>query len=287
MATGFDRPNLSFAVARPAAHEKRLLIAEALRAPDALPAIVYAGTRAGAEEIAGELSEALGEEAVAYHAGLDRERRAIVQRRFLADEVRVIVRHQRIRHGCRQARTCGRWCTPACRRRSRPTTRRRGAAGRDGAPARALLLAENRDKALHVHFIKRDEVDPGLPGWLADRMAASADGDGRYVLDAQELTRALAGDGDRLRALLGHLTRAGVISPSPSAPDRIAGRVLGRFDGRASALCRSSIEEGARARWRQYREIWAYVEQDSCRREAILRHFGDHSARAGGGRILL
>jgi ATP-dependent DNA helicase RecQ len=152
-----------------------------------------------------------------------------------------------------------------------------GRAGRDGRPARALLLAENRDKALHVHFIKRDEVDEQLPGWLADRIAASADGDGRYVLGAYELARDLGGDGDRLRALLGHLTRAGVISPSPSAPDRIAGRVRGRFDRRAAALCRASIEEGARARWRQYREIWAYVEQESCRREAILRHFGDHS----------
>ena len=58
VATGFDRPNLSFAVARPAPHEKRPLVAEALREPDALPAIVYAGTRAGAEEIAGQLSRA-------------------------------------------------------------------------------------------------------------------------------------------------------------------------------------------------------------------------------------
>ena len=45
VATGFDRPNLSFAVARPAPHEKRPLIARALSAADALPAIVYAGTR--------------------------------------------------------------------------------------------------------------------------------------------------------------------------------------------------------------------------------------------------
>jgi ATP-dependent DNA helicase RecQ len=43
------------------------------------------------------------------------------------------------------------------------------------------------------------------------------------------------------------------------------------------------VEEGARARWRQYREIWAYVEQESCRREAILRHFGDSSAPAAAG----
>jgi ATP-dependent DNA helicase RecQ len=66
-----------------------------------------------------------------------------------------------------------------------------------------------------------------------------------------------------------------VISPSPSAPDRVAGRVLGAFDGRAAALCRSSVEEGGKARWRQYREIWAYVEEGGCRRAAILAHFGD------------
>jgi ATP-dependent DNA helicase RecQ len=71
-----------------------------------------------------------------------------------------------------------------------------------------------------------------------------------------------------------------VISPSPSAPDRVAGRALARFDRKAAALCRSSVEEGAKARWRQYREIWAYVEQASCRREAILRHFGDRAPLA-------
>ena len=52
VTTGFDRPNLAFAVARPAPHEKRRLLVEALRDPDARPAIVYAGTRAGAEELA-------------------------------------------------------------------------------------------------------------------------------------------------------------------------------------------------------------------------------------------
>jgi len=58
--------------------------------------------------------------------------------------------------------------------------------------------------------------------------------------------------------------------------------VTGRFDGRAAALCRTSIEEAARARWRQYREVWAYVEETTCRRTAILGHFGDHSAAGGG-----
>jgi ATP-dependent DNA helicase RecQ len=280
VATGFDRPNIAFAVARPAPGEKRALLAEALREPDALPAIVYAGTRAGSEELARELGTALGVEAAAYHAGLDRERRASVQRRFLADELQVICATNAFGMGVDKpnVRTVVHASVPAS---LEAYYQEAGRAGRDGGPARALLLAENRDKALHVHFIKRDEIDEQLPGWLADRLWAAADGDGRYAVDAGELVRGLGGDGDRLRSLLGHLTRARVISPSPSAPDRVAGRALSRFDRRAAALCRSSVEEGARARWRQYREIWAYVEQESCRREAILRHFGDRSTAAG------
>ncbi len=279
VATGFDRPNISFTVARPGGHEKAALVVETLRRPDALPAIVYAGTRAGSEELAERLSAALGEEAAAYHAGLDRGRRAEVQRRFLADEIRVICATNAFGMGVDKpnVRTVVHSSVPAS---LEAYYQEAGRAGRDGLPARALLLAENRDKALHVHFIKREELDPGLPGWLADRLTASADGEGRYALDAAGLARDMRGDGERLRALVGHLTRAGVIAPSPSAPDRIAGRVLGRFDGRAAALCRSSIEDAARARWRQYREIWAYVENDACRREAILRHFGDRAAPA-------
>ena len=276
VATGFDRPNISFAVARPAPHEKRPLIAEALRGEDALPAIVYAGTRAGAEEIAEMLSAELGEEAVAYHAGLDRERRAVAQRRFLADDVRVIVATNAFGMGVDKAnvRTVVHASVPSS---LEAYYQEAGRAGRDGPPARALLLAENRDKALHVHFIKRDEVDAQLPAALHDRLRASADGEERYGLEAVELSRAIGGGPDRLRSLLGHLARAGVILPSPSTPDRVAGRFAGPFDRRAAAACRASVEESARVRWRQYREIWAYVEGESCRRRTILQHFGDHA----------
>jgi ATP-dependent DNA helicase RecQ len=276
VSTGFDRPNISFVVARPGGHQKRPLIAHTLGRPDALPAIVYAGTRAGTEEIAEQLTAALGEPALAYHAGLDRETRADVQRRFLADDVRVIVATNAFGMGVDKpnVRTVIHASTPAS---LEAYYQEAGRGGRDGQPARALLLAENRDKALHVHFIKREEVDEKLPARLYERLRATANENGRYAADASDLVVAVGGMPDRLRAVLGHLTRAGAISPSPSSPDRVAGKIVAPYERLVAAQCRRSVEEGASARWRQYREIWAYVESTTCRRAAILEHFGDRS----------
>jgi ATP-dependent DNA helicase RecQ len=283
VTTGFDRPNLSFAVARPAGPEKAALIVAALARADALPAIVYAGTRAGAEGLAQELSGALGEEVLPYHAGLERERRAAVQRRFLGDEVRVVVATNAFGMGVDKpnVRTVVHASVPAS---LEAYYQEAGRAGRDGLLSRALLLAENRDKALHVHFIKRDELDERLPGRLRELLAdAAVDLEGRYAADAEQLARALEVSGDGLRALLGHLARAGVVEPDPAPPDRVAGRLARPFDRRAAGHCHALAAEGTRARWRQYREIWGYVEGGSCRRRAILRHFGDRAAPRAEG----
>lgn len=287
VATGFDRPNLAFGVARPAPHEKLSQMVEALRRDDALPAIVYAGTRAGSEELADHLGRELGVAAAAYHAGIERSQRADVQRRFLADEIAVIVATNAFGMGVDKpnVRTVVHASVPAS---LEAYYQEAGRGGRDGLPARALLFAENRDKALHVHFIRRDELDDKMPGRLAWRLAADANADGafpelspaRYDIDAGQLANEIDVSGEQLRALVGHLARAGVLEPSPSAPDRVAGRIIAPFDGKAGALCRTSVGEASKARWRQYREIWAYVESESCRRRTILRHFGDHSEPA-------
>jgi ATP-dependent DNA helicase RecQ len=94
---------------------------------------------------------------------------------------------------------------------------------------------------------------------------------------------AAADEEEAVRAIVGHLARAGVVQPSPSAPDRVAGRVAGPWDGRALAICRAATKEGTRVRWRQYRAVWAWVEGSGCRREGILRHFGDRAAPAPAG----
>ena len=289
ITTGFDRPNLAFAVARPAPHEKRALVVETLRQEGALPAIVYAGTRGGSNELAEVLTQELGEEALAYHAGLDRDRRAAVQRRFLRDEVRVVVATNAFGMGVDKpnVRTVLHSSVPAS---LEAYYQEAGRAGRDGEPARALLLAENRDKALHVHFIRRDELSEDQPEKVAAVLERDALSDGalpgmsepRYDVDARGLADAAGCRSDHVAAIIGHLARAGVVVPSPAPPDRVAGRLMRSVGGRERSLCRASIADAARARWRQYREVWAYVESDSCRRRTILRHFGDGADPTAG-----
>src|SRR4051794_30228525 len=277
--TGFDRPNLTFTVARPRGGEKNLMLLETLRAADALPAIVYAGTRAGCEELADVIGAELGVVAEPYHAGLERDRRAAVQRRFLADETPVIVATNAFGMGVDKpnVRTVVHAATPPS---LEAYYQEAGRAGRDGLPGRAVLLAEGRDKALHVHFIRQEQLDDRQARDVAGRLEWAADGDGVFNEDAGELTRAAGCDGERLRAIIGHLTRAGVLDPAPAPQGRVAGRLTGPYDRAAAAKCKASMEDGIRVRWRQYREIWAYVESDSCRRAAVLRHFGDTSMPA-------
>jgi ATP-dependent DNA helicase RecQ len=275
VSTGFDRPNLSFAVIRCAsAAAKHRHIAAALAQEGATPAIVYAGTRAGAEKLAGTLGAGV------YHAGLSRDARTDVQRRFMRGELDVVVATNAFGMGIDKAdvRTVCHETVPGS---VEAYYQEAGRAGRDGQPARALLFAEGRDKGLHVFFIQRGELGDDTIAAVARRIGQRAV-DGRYDLGTDELASMLDGrDGeDQVRAVVGHLARAGVLRPAPSSPDRIRGRIAAPFDGRARAACRTSAGEAQRARWAQYRSVWAFVEGSACRRETILRHFGDPSAPA-------
>jgi len=275
VTTGFDRPNLSFAVVPCATTaDKQARIAAALGEDGARPAIVYAGTRKACDALAQRLEAELGIEVLSYHAGLGRAERTTVQRRFMSGEAEVVVATNAFGMGVDKAdvRTVAHEVVPPS---VEAYYQEAGRAGRDGAPARALLFAEKRDKSLHVFFIQRSEVSDALLDQVAGRLLSAAV-EGRFDVAVSYLDE----EAERVRAIVGHLARSGVIQPAPSPMDRIRGRVVGPYDGRARALARNSAAEGQRARWRQYRSVWAFVEEDGCRRATILRHFGDPAAPA-------
>ena len=282
VATGFDRPNLSFAVLPCASTQvKHRHIAAALAQRDASPAIVYAGTRAGTEKLATALSGNLEGSVAAYHAGLGREQRAEVQRRFMDGRLDVVVATNAFGMGIDKAdvRTV---CHESVPGSIEAYYQEAGRAGRDGRPARALLFAEGRDKSLHVFFIQNGEVDDEAISTVARRLEMRSS-EGRYDLGTDELASVLDGRGkndDQVRAVIGHLARAGVVRPAPSSPDRVRGRIEGPFDARARAACKMSASEGTRARWGQYRAVWKFVEGGACRRATILAYFGDSRAPA-------
>ena len=86
-----------------------------------------------------------------------------------------------------------------------------------------------------------------------------------------------------MRAIVGHLARAGVVQPAPSAPDRVTGRLAGSG---TAARSRSAAPRPRRARacaGASTARCGRGSRARTCRREGILRHFGDRAAPAPDG----
>ncbi len=126
------------------------------------PSIVYARTRKGAEEVAGELQRA-GFAAACYHAGQPAELRTRLQDDFLANRVEVLVATIAFGMGIDKpdVRSVVHVNLP-----SSPESylQESGRAGRDGAPCTSLVLLEGRDR-IEAHN-RIDAAEPDAEGIL-------------------------------------------------------------------------------------------------------------------------
>ncbi|HXA53748.1 MAG TPA: RecQ family ATP-dependent DNA helicase [Solirubrobacteraceae bacterium] len=267
ISSGFDRPNLAFDVVRlegkGALARKRAALLRVLEPPPARPAIVYCGTRKDTEEVA-ELLAARGVPTVAYHAGMPAAKRHRAQEAFMGGEAEVVVATSAFGMGVDKAdvRTVAHWALPTS---LEAYYQEAGRGGRDGEPARALLLAARMDLGRLIRFNTERGTSVEEVRAYVGRLRQRAR-EGNVEIAPGELD-------DTERVLLSIAERAGAAELQPGARGVLSARLTGRLD---SSAAYGAIKVARDRGWEAYRAIERFIADDGkCRRRQILEHFGD------------
>jgi len=274
--SGFDRPNVSFDVVgvegKGAVARKRAVLMQVLGEGGERPAIVYCGTRRDTEDVAGRIA-AEGIETVGYHAGMSPEARRESQAAFMEGSAEVVVATNAFGMGVDKAdvRTVAHWALPTS---LEAYYQEAGRGGRDGGPARALLLSSRMDLGRLIRFIKEREMSVEDVRRYVGRLRGDA-GDGAVAIAQGALS-------ERERLLLSIAERAGAVELEPGERDGLRVRLTGRGSPRrAHAAIKAARDRG----WDSYRSIERYsAGAERCRRRQILDHFGDEQRGEPTGR---
>jgi ATP-dependent DNA helicase RecQ len=268
---GFDRPNLSFDVVglegTGSKARKQMLLSLALSDPANRPAIVYCGTRRDVEEVTERL-RAEGLPAVGYHAGMAADERASAQHRFMEGDAEIVVATNAFGMGVDKAdvRAVVHWAIP---KSVEAYYQEVGRAGRDGDPARAILLSSRADLGRLINFIKRDAVEADDVLAFVRRLRAASE-DGTALIDPPR--------DDRDRVSLGVAERAGLCSLEPARGGQLEVTFGDAFGGREVASICGTARDRA---WRAYRAVEQFSSASGqCRRRTLLDHFGDDTPGA-------
>jgi ATP-dependent DNA helicase RecQ len=268
--SGLDRPNLFLEVAYCPDEDYRWRRLTALLDQGPMPGIIYVATRRAAEELSESLVRA-GYNAAFYHGGMAGGAREQRHEDFTADKIDIMVATSAFGMGIDKANI--RWVAHVALPDSPDSYFQEiGRAGRDGAPANALLLWRAEDEAIQRFFTG------GAPDPVELRELAAALRSGPQTRKAlQEKT----GLGPRkLGAYLGLLEQVGA-----AIPGRQNKTTVPLFAPLPAAAAEAAVREHERQQvvTRSRTDMMrGFAETRKCRSQILLSYFGEARKNACG-----
>ena len=272
IVTGFNRPNLSLNVCHTKGIPAKLRALKELFASHGPGAIIlYTGTRRDAEEIAEFVCEVVKVPVGYYHAGLPTEERTRIQNEFISGRSNFIAATNAFGMGIDRAdvRQVIHYTVPGS---LEAYYQEAGRAGRDGLPARVTLLYDPQDRALQEFFIQQSELAVENLRAVYD---AIQNGDRTWTtLDG--LSQITGMHPVQIKVDLAALERAGALEHFGDEGYRMAFQ-KSTWNPVMIQKAVSSNKEHLRHRQTQLDHMIMYAESNACRRQMILKHFGDAS----------
>lgn len=272
IVTGFNRPNLAFEVRYIVDLPDRLRTLKALFAEQEDGAsIIYTGTRRDAEEVAEFVRTVVGINAKHYHAGLPSEERTHVQDAFMAGDISAVAATNAFGMGIDRpdVRQVIHYSLPGS---LEAYYQEAGRAGRDGLPARAILLYSPEDRALQEWFIENSTISQEDLRLLFNALRPASNKPEFITLDDLSCLTSLPEI--KVRVGLAELERAGAIEHLGDEGLRMLVHLQSWKDPEIQAVT-DRLKQHQRYRKAQLEHMIVYAESNTCRRNIILKHFGD------------
>ncbi|MEU8218949.1 RecQ family ATP-dependent DNA helicase [Micromonospora taraxaci] len=268
--SGLDRPNLFLEVAHCPDEDYRWRRLMTLLRDEGRPGIIYVPTRRSSEELAARLTDA-GFPALSYHGGMPVGARAELHEAFLADQVPIMVATSAFGMGIDKPNIA--WVVHMALPDSPDSYFQEiGRAGRDGQPARVLLLWRAEDVGLQRFF------SGGLPD--VDELRDLAALLRRKAATKTDLREATGLGPRKLGQYLALLEQVG--AAEPRARQRIGAPRYSPtpVDAATAALAEAERQQTVtRSRTDMMR---AFAETNACRGQTLLAYFGEQMSDVCG-----